>query len=264
MAQYDSLASSYDILDRLPYRAMEVHNVRLAMEPLLRPNMAVLELACGTGFYSSRLLDWGVDSLTAMDISPAMLAAAAARVPAHVQAGRARFVEGDGTKPQSFAPDGSPGCFDLAVGAWFLNYAHCKSELVSMFQSISLNLTSDGLFVGVVPHPTNHLGPRAAAHGKEPLNKMWPRNEYTEELESGDGWWLRVFLNDEGVDFRTCHMKRQVYEEAARLGGMKGKLEWRHEMLLGDEWARGYNLTRHEWEVREANPHLGILVVWKA
>lgn len=264
MTQFDALGSSYDIINCLPYRAMELHNAWLAIKPLLQPKTAVLDLACGTGFYSSHLFRWGADSVTGMDISPVMLAGAEARARIYVQAGRARFVEGDGAMPLSLSPDGGAGLFGLAFGAWFLNYARSKMELVSMFKNISLNLGPDGVFVGIVPHPTDHLGARAVAFGQPPLRNMLPRNEYTNELESGDGWALRVHLDHHRVNFVTCHMRRQVYEEAARLGGMMGKLEWRHEVLLGDEWKKEFDLTRDEWKLREANPHLGILVVWKA
>lgn len=75
---------------------------------------------------------------------------------------------------------------------------------------------------------------------------------------------MHVFLNDDGVDFSTWHLKKEVYEQAARDGGMKGKLEWKREIFPGKEWKETYGLTGEgEWRVREENPHLGILVVWK-
>lgn len=92
--------------------------------------------------------------------------------------------------------------------------------------------------------------------------ELWPRNEYTEELESGEGWGLHVYFDDDGADVMTWHLRKEVYEQAARDGGMKGKLEWRREVLPGEEWKKAYGLRgEEEWKVKEKNPHLGILIV---
>ncbi|GLA78714.1 hypothetical protein CBS63078_11145 [Aspergillus niger] len=264
MTQYDALGSSYDVMETLPFKALELHNVLLAIQPLIKPNAAVLEYACGTGYYCSRLLSWGFSSVTSMDISSPMLSAASVRLSSHIPSGRIRLVLADGRKPQSFSPDDSLNYFNVAFGAWFLNYARSKTELTAMFASIALNLKSGGVFVGVVPHPTENISQRASVYSKPPLNRLWPRKQYTKELKSGEGWDLRVFLNDDGVDFLTWHLKKEIYEQAARDGGMNGKLEWRRELFPGEEWKETYGLTgQDEWRVREENPHLGILVVWK-
>lgn len=263
MTQYDSIGSSYDVVERLPYRAIEKDNVHLAIKPFLKPHMSVLEFGCGTGFYSSALVYWGVNHLTSMDISAVMLDSAMARLSSEVSSGKVHFEKGDGAVPTSFAPDKSPGYFNMAFGAWFLNYASNKATLVSMFKNISLNLKLDGFFVGIVPHPTEDFGERIKSHQKPPLNRLLPRNQYTKELISGDGWTSRVFLSDDRVDFLTWHLKKSIYEEAARLGGMNGKFEWRREILPEDARER-FGLTNEEWEIRLANPHLGILLVWKS
>ncbi|KAL6884468.1 S-adenosyl-L-methionine-dependent methyltransferase [Trichoderma evansii] len=262
MAQYDSIGSSYDVVESLPYRAIERNNVRLAIKPFLKSHMSVLEFGCGTGFYSSALVSWGVTHLTSMDISATMLDSAKDRLSFEISSGKVQFEKGDGAVPTSYAPDKSSSYFNMAFGAWFLNYASDKATLVSMFKNISLNLTPDGLFVGIVPHPTEDFGDRIKSHQKPPLNRLLPRNQYTEELSSGDGWTSRVFLSEDGVDFMTWHLKKSIYEEAARLGGMNGKFEWRREILPEDARER-FGLTNEEWKIRVANPHLGILLVWK-
>lgn len=263
MTQYDALDDTYDVLDRLPYREMEVENVLRVVQPLLRPNMHVLDFACGTGFYSRKLLECGAKTVTGMDISSPMLASACSRLETHLSSGNVRFVAGDGNEPQSFAPNGNLGYFDIAFGAWFLNYAESRAMLVAMFKNIALNIKPGGIFVGIVPHPTEDISTRAEAWTKSPLNRMFPRNEYTDELESKDGWGLRVYLDEEGVNFMTYHMLAQVYEAAAKEAGLHGQVEWRREVLLGEKWKAKYALSDAEWRIRENNPHLGILVVMK-
>lgn len=54
-----------------------------------------------------------------------------------------------------------------------------------MFANIAQNLKPGGVFLGVVPDPSDNINQRAKAYGKEPLNRLWPRNEYTRELKSG-------------------------------------------------------------------------------
>jgi predicted TPR repeat methyltransferase len=193
MSQYDSIGASYNVLEQLAYRAVEKYNVYTTIKPLLRPGVHVLDLACGTGFYSSHLLAWGAEDVLGVDISSAMLESAVSRLSSEISAGKAQFVLGDGVIPQSFAPDNSRGFFGMVFGAWFLNYASSKDQLVAMFTNISLNLTVDGVFVGVVPYPTNDIQERAKNSEQISLRQYFPRNEYVEELSSGDGWSLRVF-----------------------------------------------------------------------
>ncbi|KAF3396142.1 hypothetical protein F1880_007267 [Penicillium rolfsii] len=237
MTQYDALGSLYDVMESLPFKALEEHNVLLAILPFLKYDTAVLDFACGTGYDCSRLLSWGATSVTGMDISSSMLSAASVRLSTQISSGRARLVLADGKEPQSYAPDDSSNFFDLAFGAWFLNYAQNKAELTTMFSNIALSLKPGGVFES------------------KPA-------EYAKELDSGEGWDLQVFLNDNRVNFSTWHLKKKVYEQAAREGGMKGKLEWRREVFPGNDWKRTYGLTgEDEWKVREEHPYLGIMVV---
>ncbi|KAH0592015.1 hypothetical protein MHUMG1_10226 [Metarhizium humberi] len=201
--------------------------------------------------------------MTAVDISRPMLAEAAVRAHHHVEAGNLRLVAADGAEMQSFAPNHSSGYFDLAFGAWFLNYAENKAQLRAMFRNVAQNLRPGAPFIAIVPHPTDDVGARAEIYTKPPFNRMFPRNKYTGPLESGDGYGLRVLVDNNGVDFMTWHMKREVYEEAARLGGFQGRLEWKREFLLDDVWKQRFDLTSDEWQIREANPHFGILIAWK-
>ncbi|KAK5992096.1 Demethylmenaquinone methyltransferase [Cladobotryum mycophilum] len=265
MTQYDNLGSSYDAFDDLPYRAMEEFNVLRALRPLVQPTSKILDLACGTGFYSSRLVSLGAASVTGMDISSVMLEAAATRMPSDVESGRVRFVVGDGTKPESYAPDGSPGHFDLAFGGWFINYAKSMAELVAMYKNIALNLKPGGVFVGIVPHPTNDIEKRAETISKRPFIDTLPRHVLTKPLESGDGWEMRAYITNTGVDFTAYQLRKEIFEKAARSAGLNGRLEWKREELLGEEWRKTYipDATEEEWKLREENPYAGILMVWK-
>lgn len=275
MSQYDNIGSDYNIIKTLPYNRLEQHNFRKTVQPFLSgSDTSVIDFACGTGFYSSLLLSWGAPSLTGMDLSPAMVDGANARLASAVSSGSANFVVGDGFQPQLYPHPSSSasstsqnpllGNFSLATGVWFLNYASSQPAMTSMFRSISTNLHPSGVFVGIVPQPTNDIASVAATFSRPPLSHVFPRIEYTSALPSGEGWHTHIFANDTGVDFWAYHLKKDVYEAAAREGGMRGKLEWRREEMLTDpEWRAEFNLSTEDWKVLEDTPQLGLLVVWK-
>lgn len=265
VTQYDDIATAYNVLDHLPYRVMETQNIKAAILPFMKkPHLKAVEFACGTGYYTAKLRDWGAGEVTAMDISAPMVHLAKTRFPKDVEQGKIRLVEADGSLPAALSPDGSEGYFDLAFACWFLNYAANRQQLVSMFKMASLNLQDDGVFVTVVPHPTEHLASRAAAWNSPPMTAIRPLYQYPHELESGEGWSLQIVLSDD-VAFSAYHLLQHLYEEAARLGGFHGKIEWKREVLLGPEWLKQYQpeFTAEDWKIREANPMLGILVVHK-
>ncbi|KAJ2982429.1 hypothetical protein NQ176_g1387 [Zarea fungicola] len=264
MTQYKQISGQYGILDQLPYREMEVANVLSALKLVSLQDKNVIDFACGTGFYSEKLLEWGAGSVTGVDISPEMLSLAESRLEKTKFASSVRFIAGDGAFPQSYAPNNSPEYYDLAFAGWFLNYSGTQESLTAMFRTVALNLKPGGLFMAIVPHPTEDLHARAAASAKAPFTRMHPRNDYTPgQLPSGDGWGLRVNLDDDGTNFMTYHLLPRVYEQAARSAGFDGRLEWRREVLLEGDWKAKQGLTSEEWQLREENPHLGILMIWK-
>lgn len=262
--QYDEIADGYDVLDRLPWRETEAHSFRTAIGSMLSPDMNVVEFACGSGFYSQKILEWGCKSITGSDISQAMVDGAKQRLSEAVAEGKARFVVGDATKPTSLAPDGTAGYFDIALGVWLLNYAESKEQLTKMFETAALNLKDNGVFCTVALHPTDNLEERVLAHEKSPLTKVMPRHTYLEKLASGEGWLFKVTLPGD-TTFMTFHLTKEIYEEAARLGGFKGKLEWRPEIWNDDDLKKRYAswMTEADWDVRREHPHMSVLVVHK-
>lgn len=263
--QYNDIADGYDVLDRLPWRETEAYSFRTAIGSSLTADMNVVELACGSGFYSQKIIEWGCKSVTGCDISEAMVDGAKKRLASAVEEGKARFIVGDATNPTSLAPDGTPGYFDIALGVWLLNYAESKEQLVKMFETAAFNLKDNGVFCTVALHPTNNLDARAAVHEKSPLTKVMPRHTYLERLASGEGWMFEVTLPG-NTTFKTFHLTKDIYEEAARLGGFKGKLEWRPEIWKDEELKERYAdwMTEADWDVRREHPHMSVLVVHKS
>jgi SAM-dependent methyltransferase len=228
--------------------------------------MTAIDFACGTGYWTEKLLTWGMSFVTGVDISTPMINIAKGRLSEQTRLERTRLIVGDGSKLESYAPDGTWNYFNLAFGGWFLNYAPTKADLESMFRNVARNLQPDGTFVAVVPYPTEDFAQRIEETRRRELARGFPRSQYTAEVDGGNGWSLRVYLNDEGLDLMTWHMKKSVYEDAARLGGFGGLLEWRRQdwFILSDEWKQNFDFDDVDWKKREENPHFGILVVRKS
>lgn len=216
--------------------------------------------------------------MVGVDLSPAMVAIAEqARPPELVD--RLQFRVGDGVSLGKL--DAADEGFDLVVGAWLLNYAGDEDEMAAMFATISANLKgSRGVFVGLVgpPCPAAELDAFAAAenermrHRKEALRvtvRYYARNERMPQPDGG--WRVEVATYDERGEeevfkFTTYHLPTEVFERAARRGGMEGKLEWRPVRMMeeireqavrefGEEFWREY--------FEEIGPHFGLLVVHK-
>lgn len=90
--------------------------------PLSRTSAAHgFSTACGTGHYSRLLLSWGAASVIDVDVSPAMVAAAAREAQSFDPeiAKRLSFSVGDVASLGKRHDEG----FDLAIGAWLLHFA---------------------------------------------------------------------------------------------------------------------------------------------
>ena len=80
---YDEVVAMYNMYRRKDDEIWthEVENVRRVLMPLIK-GARVLELACGNGFYTYDLMEWGAESVLAVDISAGMLQSAADQLQA--------------------------------------------------------------------------------------------------------------------------------------------------------------------------------------
>ncbi|KAL9100877.1 MAG: hypothetical protein Q9163_003804 [Psora crenata] len=262
-AQYDTIQEPYDEFRKCPIALIERANVQDAVSPFIR-DASVLELACGSGFYSTAFLEWGAKSVVGVDISSKMVEAARAAA-SHLSSNGATisFKVADCTTPTLH----EDGPFDLVFGAWLLNYAANRQEMVDMFRNIALNLKDGGHFVGVTPPPTQD--PILAF---ETETKARPNGSgglfitVTEAVEDGLGLHAHVDTQKGNVDFDVYHLKQEVYEASAREGGLGGKITW-SVTAVPDEFLRdhadGDDDSAKELESYKVVPHYGIVVIAK-
>ena len=230
--QYDNIVTAYnnlyDNLQDLPFAQLEEANLHAAVKEHVQ-GKCVLELGCGSGHYSRRLLEWGAGSVFGVDISPRMVEEAEARA-AELNRNKKRlsYHVGDVSAALDLSPYGGP--FDLVVGTWLLNYASCTKEMEGMWRTVATNLRFgfDGLFIGItIPPP---LGNQVE------LNRALA-NEMARYGTSGrvqrpvpDGFEVLTVLGlpktSNSVEFENYYLRPNVFSQSAKSAGMNGALEW--------------------------------------
>ncbi|KAK8091279.1 hypothetical protein PG994_000784 [Apiospora phragmitis] len=227
--QYDAIGAQYEAIKSLPIiKDVETANFRkYALELLASGNSRVLDLACGTGFYSEKLLEWGAASVTGVDISPAMIEVARAKARQNGKDGDRRLKYQVGDVLNLGIIDG--GEYDMVTGVWLLNYASSRAELTQMYRGIRANLKPSGHFFGVGEESQEDIDAfvrqrQLFFEGNRGLFGL--ETDYTERLASGDGYAMETRVHvDPPFAMKTYHLRKSIYIEAARAAGMGGHYE---------------------------------------
>ncbi|KAE9367364.1 S-adenosyl-L-methionine-dependent methyltransferase [Stipitochalara longipes BDJ] len=242
---YDTLQRPYDYIRTSTIASIERENVRETVAPFIN---------------DARVLELASSSILGVDISSVMIDEAR-RIGKEK---KVAFIQADCTIPRIY--DG--GLFDIVFGAWLLNYAPDCAELIKMFRTISLNLKDGGHFVAVTIAPSSNPIELLIAEAKArpmPAGSGWITHQYIKDVEDG------IYMNVHGntpigeLNFKCYHLKREVYEEAAREAGLKGEIEWGVTKVL-DSYLKGEGLgdaSLAELESYKTIPHFGVLVIVK-
>ena len=262
--QYDTIQAPYDEIRKTSNALIERANVQEAVAPFIK-NACVLDLACGSGFYSYHFLNWGASKVVGVDLSPAMIEearSASSAIPSNNAT--IDFIVADCSKPVPY--QGGP--FDVVFGAWLLNYAPSGEHMVDMFRNAALNLKDGGHFVAVMPPPT--LDPAAFVEAE---TKARPSEaggsggltcSVTGVVEDGITVHVHADTTLGDVDFDCYHLRKDVYEASAREGGFRGELAWRAHTVPDDFFKdRRGGASVEEISSYKVTPHFGLFVVTK-
>ncbi|CAN8101022.1 unnamed protein product [Discula destructiva] len=291
-AQYDTIQGPYDQLRKGSIALIERRNVHEVVKPFIN-GARVLDLACGSGFYTLELLDWGAASVLGVDISSTMLAEARRRVAATATAAShlspddnnnnknndnnippttnsaITFLQADCTNPvPELEQQAQQQPFDLVFAAWLLNYAATRTQLTQMFHTAARSLKDDGgVFVAVTPVPSDDpVAFHAAERRARPAGAQCLLCEPRGDVAGGGG--VAIHVHGETavgpVDFDDFHFQREVYEAAARAGGFGGALRWR-VTAVPDGFFQSHEggASQEELESYIDTPHYGILEIMK-
>lgn len=263
--QYDAIQGPYDAVRHSTICLIEHENIRTAVAPYIA-NARVLEMACGSGCYTYKFLEWGAAGVLAVDISSVMIDEARRRKPAGVRVSMVGDANGDGDAGKSgdgvssaaaAAPGGTTttpatpsettplvnflladcstptaypgGPYDIVFGAWLLNYAPDRQTLLNMFRNIAVNLRPGGRFVSITVVPDDNPPTYIETETAVRPPPKGSGGLYYQVLNAvPDGVYFHVHGHTEigDVAFDCYHLRAALHEECAREAGLKGKWTW--------------------------------------
>ena len=233
---YDPIAEQYQRAKRQPWRAhIEAFTLlRLIGDP---SGKAVIDIACGEGFYTRMIRQRGAARVTGVDLSEKMIGLARA-VEAKQRLGIEYFV-GDGRRDLAISAD-----YDLAAAAYFLNYAHDRAELHAMCRGIAHCLKPGGRFVTVNSNPACDFlsAPYYSKYGFE-VSVAAPFRE-------GAPITWTFYLEDGPLTIENYFLSVEVHEETLRAAGFRN-IRW-HRPMLAPEGQSIYG--RDYWSVMLDHP----------
>lgn len=181
----------------------------------------VLDLACGTGFYTRKLKQQGAGRMVGVDISPDMVAQA--RQQEQAEPLGIEYVVEDALRLRPTHE------FELVTAVYLLNYASSRDALLGMFRAVHGQLREHGRFVALTTHPGFSLSkPNWTKYG---LSVM--------QLEREEDRFLCVTEFHVQPPLRmTCYnWDKSVYAEAAREAGFQ-RLSWQEMEIPPEELER--------------------------
>ncbi|MFJ5071122.1 class I SAM-dependent methyltransferase [Kitasatospora sp. NPDC088556] len=209
--QYDGIGEAFEGFKSLPLiRYGEVPSFLGLVGDVA--GRSVLDLACGTGFYSREFKRRGATDVLGVDISVEMVAAARTierRDPLGV-----RYEVGDVAELRLFDRK-----FDIALGVQCLNYAEDVAAMERMCRNIHRSLVPGGEFFVLAQKPDYRFDCPS-------LDRYGFRCEPTgEETETGPRVRITALLDPQPISIVGAAPRREVYEECLRAAGF-GDAEW--------------------------------------
>ncbi|MGW7052632.1 class I SAM-dependent methyltransferase [Streptomyces sp. NPDC054887] len=209
--QYDQIGEAFEGFKSLPLmRYGEVPSFLGMVGDVT--GKSVLDLACGTGFYSREFKRRGATDVFGVDISVEMIAAARAseqRDPLGV-----RYEVGDVAELPPLDRR-----FDIALGVQCLNYAEDLAAMERMCGNIHRSLVPGGEFFVLAQRPDYQFDCAS-------LDKYGFRCEPTgEESETGPRARVTALLDPQPITIVASVPRREVYEGCLEAAGFS-EVEW--------------------------------------
>jgi SAM-dependent methyltransferase len=204
-AEYDNIGLEYQESKRLPFR---LHIEEHSMFELL-PDLAgrsVVDLACGEGIYSRKLLRRGAVRVVGVDISGEMVSLA--RRAEEAEPLGAEYVVAD------VATVDVGEHFDIALCSFLFNYARNREELRSLVRGVARLIRPGGRVIGCNDYPENppeHFD-RYRPYGFVKLGAAQPQEGSTITYR---------FFNPDGTVFEidNYYLPTEVYRQEFKVAG---------------------------------------------
>jgi toxoflavin synthase len=220
---YDFIAEQYKRAKQQPWRAhVEAFTLmKLIGDPT---GKRVIDIACGEGFYSRMIRQQGAQKVVGVDLSEKMIGLAEASE--RQQRLGIDYIVGD-------ARDlGDTADYDLAVAAYFLNYAHNRAELEAMCSGVARCLKPGGRFVTVNSNPACNF-PAAPSYRKYGFEAS-----VVGAFREGAPITWKFYLAEGPFDVENYFLDVEIHENALRTAGFR-EIRW-HQPMLSPEGEVAY------------------------
>jgi ubiquinone/menaquinone biosynthesis C-methylase UbiE len=232
---YDGIAEQYKRSKQVPWRTCIEQFTFLQLVDDVS-GRAVLDLACGEGFYTRLLRGRGASRVVGVDLSPKMIDLARASERDSPAGGGIEYVVGDA---RAFRTGER---FDVVTAAYLLNYAQTEEALVEMCETISAALKPGGRFVTVNNNPS-----QSPAHF-EATRKYGFTKRAASALRPGTPITYTIHQDGGAFSFDNYYLSPAAHERALARAGL-GDVEWLQPRLSPDwQGAPGY------WDAFFADP----------
>jgi SAM-dependent methyltransferase len=210
ITDYDPIADRYRLAKQQPWRThIEAFTLMaLVGDPT---GQAVLDVACGEGFYTRMIRQRGAATATGVDLSAGMVELARAQETRHRQVIDYRV--GDACDL------GGTGEYDLVVAAYLLNYAHDRAELGAMCAGIAGCLKPGGRLVAV------NCNPALAFPAAPSYRKYGFEVDVTGAWREGTPIRWTFHLPDGSFAVENYHLGVAAHEEALAAAGFRS-IRW--------------------------------------
>ncbi|QBF27328.1 class I SAM-dependent methyltransferase [Pseudomonas tructae] len=200
---YERISEQFeDFTSHASQRGVEVDTFRYMVGNV--QGLDILDLACGHGFFSRQLKDWGAAHVRGVDISPSMI----------YHARQAN--DGIAYEVRDVVQMGRIGSYDKVTAAWLFNYAGSVEELQRMFSTVAQNLKPGGQLVAYTANPAFDLSKgNFTRYGISVLN---------ENVVNGGYRCKAQFMSTPPADFTYYRWRQDVYEDAIKAAGFS---DWR-------------------------------------
>ncbi|TGO62251.1 hypothetical protein BCON_0021g00640 [Botryotinia convoluta] len=222
-SQYDAIGSRYATIKNQQGSSFELAAIQTHIGNIT--GLRILDLACGAGYYTQKLLEWGAERVVGIDISPTMIESARVQcgggdLDANNEHPEIDFHIADCSKPLENLGEE----FDLVLAVWLLNYASERRELLTMWRNIFAHLVPGGWCVGIVPN-FESLRSGSVSEFRHGVTR-----NILYRVDGGAKVQISVHGQDgkekeEPLVFEAYIWERELYEECAREAGMEG-LKW--------------------------------------
>lgn len=241
---YDKISEEYKESKLLPFRKYQEEYTLFNLAGDVT-GKKVLDLACGEGIYTRKLISVGAVTATGVDLSAEMIKLAKAEEEKR-PIGCDYHVSDAGSL-------GRVGDYDVVIASYLLNYAQTEEQLRSFAVTIYDNMKPGGHFAGYNNNPAD------LTNSKETYKKYG----FTKETPDGHGPGGRVvytFYNEDGTQFSLDNyfLPPELHREVFLSVGFKS-FEWTVPQLdpvALQSFEKGY------WdEIIELEPMAGIVAI---